>query len=491
MVNNPQEPNGAVYSLRVARRQQAFRDRTESSRSEAAEALREPRAQNLECTPLNVSMDAVGRLLWHVGWDLRPTYGLMAGLAIIGWVLLKNPVGLTLGLLGLVPRWKSLVLINKSWETFLAKAELSVQDQGAIRLGVTSDAPECTVIRAGRGRPPLGVRANPEYCISVFYICEAFFAVYQGAILNLRKLQLQLPAQGEEVYFRHVSAVKYNHPNVEVVLSNGKTMREFNVGADGSARVMGALKAKLRGANLDSVALKKDVLKGAEIRASSAAPQTLDHISQPNQSDSPEESGNETRYCYLQHSKLMRLLNDQSVLDVLVEQLQVPGARKTQKQLTPQEKMEYIESIIDFFRRTPISMWYGVPSLEVLAASIWRAGEDSWYRERGLLTKKLVRREWFSGVSQEDDLRIPIAKWLKTKGYDPYMEIPLGLGRVDVFGFMKSGIGPSTHLIAVELKNEYEQFKRAFNQMATFAEYTNAVFMACTPDFAAEYLAGC
>jgi hypothetical protein len=38
------------------------------------------------------------------------------------------------------------------------------------------------------------------------------------------------------------------------------------------------------------------------------------------------------------------------------------------------------------------------------------------------------------------------------------------------------------------LKNDYEQFKRAFNQMGTFAEYTNVVYMACTPAFVAEYL---
>ena len=68
------------------------------------------------------------------------------------------------------------------------------------------------------------------------------------------------------------------------------------------------------------------------------------------------------------------------------------------------------------------------------------------------------------------------------------MEIPLGSGRVDVLGTEKAALLSSSRFIAVELKNDYEQFKRALNQMSTFAEYANAVYMACTPDFAAEYL---
>jgi hypothetical protein len=42
-------------------------------------------------------------------------------------------------------------------------------------------------------------------------------------------------------------------------------------------------------------------------------------------------------------------------------------------------------------------------------------------------------------------------------------------------------------LIAIELKNDYEQFKRAINQMGTFSEYADLVYMACTPDFAAFF----
>ena len=198
--------------------------------------------------------------------------------------------------------------------------------------------------------------------------------------------------------------------------------------------------------------------------------------------------GSDERYCCLRLSKLRQLLADPIVVDVLVEQLEVPGAPKTLKPLTVQAKMELISTQIDHFRRTPTSVWYGVPTLEVLAASIWRASNDPFYSEKRLLTKKLVQREWFYGVSQEDDLRIPVARWLVRQGLGAYMEIPLGTGRVDVLGYMKPSLASASRLFAIELKNDYEQFKRAFNQMGTFAEYTNVVYMACTPAFVAEYL---
>ena len=92
------------------------------------------------------------------------------------------------------------------------------------------------------------------------------------------------------------------------------------------------------------------------------------------------DNTNEERYCYLRVSKLRQLLTDPSDLDVLVEQLQVPGELAVHRRLTQQQKMESIEAQIDHFRRTPTSVWYGVPALEVLAASLWRVQDDEYYR---------------------------------------------------------------------------------------------------------------
>jgi hypothetical protein len=168
------------------------------------------------------------------------------------------------------------------------------------------------------------------------------------------------------------------------------------------------------------------------------------------------------------------------VLDALIEQLQVPGKPSVLRRLTEREKQDAIETEIDHFRRTPTSIWYGVPSLEVLAASIWRARDEN-------LPQRVVRG-LFCAVSCQDDLLRPVARWLKNRGDEPYMEVPLGRRRVDVLGYKKPGFGDPGRLTAVELKNEDVQFGRAIDQMGTFGEYVNVVYLACTPAFAAGYL---
>jgi len=417
-------------------------------------------------------MDSAHRILWRVGWNPNISYALIGCLALVGWLLFQHPAGLLLCIFGILPHWNAIGLINTKWQEYVGKAESIVKEQGAHRVGVTLDKAAVTVARAGRGFAPVGATPRAEYVISVVYICDSFFAVYQDAVLSLASLTVELPVQGEEVYFRHVSAVRYNPPNIEVVLSSGKSMRKFDVGPEGNGAVLGALRAKLR-------------QESAEPTESTVVSSPTDNLTAA--PDSASNNSTEKRYCYLRAGKLEQLLADPLVLDVLVEQLEVPGAPKTLKQLTSQAKMQSIEAQIDHFRRTPTSVWYGVPVFEVMAASLWRTNDDQFYRDKGLLSRKLVRREWFSGVSEEDDLRVPIAKWLKKQDYEPYMEIPLGSARVDVLGCSKPGLLNSRRFVAVELKNDYEQFKRALNQMSTFAEYTNAVYMACTPDFAAEY----
>src|SRR5574341_910946 len=68
------------------------------------------------------------------------------------------------------------------------------------------------------------------------------------------------------------------------------------------------------------------------------------------------------------------------------------------------------------------------------------------------------------------------------------MEVPLGRRRIDLLGWKKSGVFGSDSLLAVELKNDDAQFSRAIDQMGTFAEYANSVYVACTPAFAADYM---
>jgi hypothetical protein len=427
---------------------------------------------------LGVGGNATARVLWFLGWQPIPLYVLFACMAALGWLLFRHPAGLVCGFAALFPYWKAVQAVNKSAREYLLQAESCAKEQGAARLGVKLDEAQCWVFSIGKGKPPFGVTSNPTYEIAVVYICEAFFAVYQPSILRLPHLEVQLSPQGEEFYFRHVSVVNYNPPYIQVILSNGKTAKQFPVGSVGNNPVLQLLRSRLRGGTATSATILPD---------DKAAPRSLPvaTLTEPEGDSNP--SATEPRHCYLRLSRLQQLLADPSVLDALLDQLQVPGEPSVLKRLTPQQKMECIETQIDHFRRTITSVWSEVPRLEVIAASLWRA-HDSFDGAKSILSRKLVRRGWFCGVSEEADLQIPTAKWLKGEGYEPYMEVPLGLARVDVLGYKKTSLTGSGRLIAVELKNDYEQFKRALNQMGTFSEYADLVYMACTPDFAAAFL---
>lgn len=418
--------------------------------------------------------DVIGRVLWFLGWQPVPLYVLFVCLSAIGWLLFRHPLGLVCGFAVLFPYWKAVQLVDKSSQEYLTKAESLAKQQGGAMLGVKLDDAQCSVFSIRRGKPPFGVTFSPEYDIIVVYVCEAFFAVYQPSIFRFPRLEVQLSPQGEEFYFRQVSVVNYNPPHIQVILSNGKTSRQFPVGSVGDSAVLQLLRAKLRGGTGIAATITHPARTFAEPEVDSSI-------------DSSSSNANEARYCYLRLSKLQQLLADPSVLDALLDQLRVPGERPVLKNLTPQQRMEEIETWADNLRRSTTSIWSEVPRLEVIAAQQWRS-HIPLEEERSVRPRNLVRRNWFCEVSQEADLLIPIARWLKRGGYEPYMEVPLGRARVDVLAHRKPGLTGSQRLVAVELKNEYEQFKRAVDQMGTFSEYADFVYLACTPAFAADFL---
>ena len=427
---------------------------------------------------LKPSMGFADRIMWHLGWEPRVLNIAGMVLAGAGWVLLRSPFGLLFGAVVLVLRWKTAALINSAAQERIPEAGALVKQEGADRLGVQLSNTETYVITSGRGSSPVGVKAKAEYDITVVYVADVFFAIYAGASFRLAKLEIELPAKGEEIYFRHVSAINYQDPFIEVVLANGRTTRQFKVGAMGEVSVLEALRTKLR-STVTQPARRAAVSSPSEPdNIDVAAPVPMARI-EPLRTEGTEADEGE-RYCYLRFSRLMQLYQDPVVLDALIEQLEVPGKTSVIKRLTEREKQEAIETQIDHFRRTPTSVWHGVATYEVLAASIWRAQDV-------FLPRRLVR-EIFARVSQEEDLLRPISKWLLNRGFEPYMEVPLGRRRIDVLGHKASGIGRSVSLAAVELKNDDIQFARGIDQMGTFAEYAHTVYLACTPAFCAEYL---
>ena len=409
---------------------------------------------------LNSGMGFGAALLWRLGWQPRRLYLLGGIVAIIAASLLRSPGGLLFGAIFLIVRWKATAEINGAWRGFVGQAEGFVKKEGASRVGVDPETAQCHTIAIGKGAAPFGIQAKPEYTISAVYICETFLAIYPGTSFTLRTFELRFASTGEEIYFRHVSAVNYHDRSIEIVLTRGKTIKQIAVASEADAApVLEALRAKLRMPSPGTRIVAPTKVPLSDYVDRGVSPQTDRNVDQ------------EPRYCYLRASKLKEYYSDPAVLAALLEQLEVPGKVSTLKQLTEREKQETIETQIEHFRESQTSVWCGVPTNEVLAASIWRAQFD-------VLGRRLVRDKFYA-VSREEDLARPIAKWLKAREHEPYMEVPLGRRRIDVLGYKKAGIMGSPRLAAVELKNSDEQFGRGIDQMGTFGEYANVVYLAC------------
>jgi hypothetical protein len=404
-------------------------------------------------------MTLQSRLLWHFGWNQRPLYILAAILGLLGAIKFGSIYGLLFGLLPLGICILAIKEIKTAFPTILANAKIAVARSGAERVGIPFESSDCAVFAVSTA-PSQMLLPPPSHTFSCVYISDAFLAVFAGSSFDLARRAVQLSTTAEEIYFRHVSSINQQDGFIEINQTRAKPKR-IAVGNDPSVpRLLEALRTRLRSPR------------------SSPTP-TPDRSIDANATrrDTPLTIGNsdDERYCYIRSSKLTEHYADPVVLDVLLQQLQVPGTTAIHKQMADQEKRAAIESWIENFRRTPNSFWFDVPLYEVIAASIWRA-QDSPF-----ISNRIIKDKFYS-VAREEDLMRPVARWLAARTEEPYMEVQLGRRRIDVLGH-KNG-----RLTAVELKNSDEEFRRGPDQMNSFAEYAHTVYLACTPAFAADYL---
>lgn len=185
-----------------------------------------------------------------------------------------------------------------------------------------------------------------------------------------------------------------------------------------------------------------------------------------------------SRFCGISIEALESALDDVKVLDALVDQLEVPGKVNVLKSLSPGQKFEAILGQIEGFRRASTSRWFEVPAGEVLAASLWRADKLG---ER-------VRAQIFFDVKRESDLLAPVAAWLVDGGFQAFDEVPLGRCRADALGYREGGVLRAEHAVAIEMKNDDAQLRRALDQMATFRDYAHRVYLAAAPALIADHL---
>lgn len=183
-----------------------------------------------------------------------------------------------------------------------------------------------------------------------------------------------------------------------------------------------------------------------------------------------------TRYCYLRLRRLKQAIKDPKILDGLIQELEVPG--QDLSNLSARKKMAAIELQIAALRGDKTSIWYGVSPPEVLAAAIFGARKLSGGAADTL----------FNDVTREGDLAAPIISWLTVSGFAEYKEIPPDMTRVDLVAYQAGRFLTKTRIIGVELHNDSSQLDGALERMTACAEFTNALYLACTPAMAADFV---
>jgi len=413
--------------------------------------------------PIRISggMPIGSRLLWYLAWNRKPVCISAVVLAIIGSVYANSPYGLFFGLLPIAFLYRATQFVNSTAPSLIENARATALKAGTERVGVSLENSDAVAIFvADKTRSPFGIRHATGYTFSCVYITDAFFATFCGSSFSLPERALRNATTAEEIYFRHVSAINQHDGYIEITLNRGNKPRRIDIGNDSTGpRLLDTLRTRLRNPP-KAAAIQEPVIETVPLEQ---APLII-------------SASDDERYCYIRASKLTEYYSDPIVVDALMERLEVPGTVATHKMMTQEQKKTAIEAQIDHFNQTPSSFWYGVPHREILAASVWRCGGD-------LLSQRVIQDKFYE-VAREEDIRRPVARWLLARNEEPYMEIQLGRRRIDVLGYNK----PVGRLTAVELKNSDEEFRRGPDQMGSFAEYAHAVYLACTPAFAADYL---
>jgi len=99
-----------------------------------------------------------------------------------------------------------------------------------------------------------------------------------------------------------------------------------------------------------------------------------------------------------------------------------------------------------------------------------------------------LHSEFFYGVRKDSDLKEPVAKWLADKGCKVYPEVLVGTNQADLVGYQEGGFLRGELLIGIELKNDFDQMKRAFDQLTTYDQFCDSIYLAATPLCCAQFV---
>ena len=178
-----------------------------------------------------------------------------------------------------------------------------------------------------------------------------------------------------------------------------------------------------------------------------------------------------TRYCYLRLRRLKEAIKDQKIVAALAEELGLAGGDRKQA-------MAAIERRIDELRETKSSLWNEVPAPEVLAASIFGARK----RAPGEIDRLFCR------AADTQALAGPLVSWLQLAGLVPSAGTAAAPGRMSLTAHRGGGYIAKMRLVGVEAVNDPQELDAALEQLEAVQGSAHAVYLACTPALAADYL---
>lgn len=186
------------------------------------------------------------------------------------------------------------------------------------------------------------------------------------------------------------------------------------------------------------------------------------------------------RHCYARAERLRESISSAAVLDAIIKHLNVPRGGVSLPKLSVQAKQAAIVDHARYLSRTRTSHWHEMRPADIVAAAI--------------AASKLAAKEkdWiFPKVKKESDLLAPVVGWLRERSESVHEEVPMGTKRADVVGYTpvngwKLQFEPK--IITVELKNQLQQLAQGLDQMTSYKECSTAVYLACTPRLAVDYL---
>jgi hypothetical protein len=182
-----------------------------------------------------------------------------------------------------------------------------------------------------------------------------------------------------------------------------------------------------------------------------------------------------TRFCYLRLRRLKEAMKNPQIVDGLMRELSVPSAGAP---MSARQKIAAIDLHIDRLRADKTSVWFGAAPGEVLAAGIFnlRTLHDA------------AAGSLFSDVADKNDLGPAIRLWLNVMGFVEYKDAPAGLPKVDVLAYQAGRLMTKPRIVGIELHNDVNDLEPTLARMNVVAPYTNVMYLACTPAFAAEFL---